>query len=151
MKLRLVPSKFVLMALIPVLATAVAVAQGHGNDQNDNHDQGHHDNGNHGDNGNHNGPPQNFQFHDQDRNQFQGHYQKDVRKWQKHPQGRPHFERGQRVPDGYRFQPVPRSYYATPPPPGYQYGYYNGYIVAYSPTTRVIADVIDLVGAATSR
>jgi hypothetical protein len=38
-----------------------------------------------------------------------------------------------------------------PPPPGYQYGYYDGYVVAYDPTTRIIADVLDLVTAATVR
>jgi hypothetical protein len=45
---------------------------------------------------------------------------------------------------------VPVTYYrgVPPPPPGYQYGYYEGYVVAYDPTTRVIGDVMDLVGAA---
>lgn len=27
------------------------------------------------------------------------------------------------------------------------YGYYDGYMVAYNPTTRIIADVMDLVSA----
>ena len=51
-------------------------------------------------------------------------------------------------------QPVPRTYWvgvAPPPPQGYQYGYYEGYVVAYDPTTRVVADVLDLVAAATGR
>jgi hypothetical protein len=54
---------------------------------------------------------------------------------------------------GYRIQPVPVTYYrgAPPPPPGYRYGYYEGYVVAYDPTTRVIGDVLDLVGAAMSQ
>ncbi len=137
MKLRLLPAKIALFAMIPALAVTAGVAQGH----ND-HNQGHQGSNNHG-----GPPPQNFQFHDQDRNQFQGHYKKDVRKFQSHPGNRPHFERGQRAPDNYRFKPVPASYYrhATPPPPGYQYGYYDGYVVAYDPTTRIIADVLDLV------
>jgi Ni/Co efflux regulator RcnB len=61
--------------------------------------------------------------------------------------------RGQRIPNNYRLQVVPQSYYASvpPPPPGYQYGYYDGYVVAYNPTTRIIADVLDLVTAATVR
>jgi hypothetical protein len=40
---------------------------------------------------------------------------------------------------------VPRSYWGgTPPPPGYTYGYYDGYVVSYNPATRIIADVLDL-------
>jgi len=31
-----------------------------------------------------------------------------------------------------------------PPPPGYVFGYIDGYCVAYNPTTLLIADVIDL-------
>lgn len=34
-----------------------------------------------------------------------------------------------------------------PPPPGFQYAYYDGYIVAYNPHTRMVADVLDLVAA----
>ena len=92
-----------------------------------------------------------FHFRDQDRGQFQSHYRKDLNRWNRRPQARPSFQRGQRIPTGYRFQPVPRSYYANVPPPpvGYQYGYYDGYVVAYNPTTRIIADVLDLVTSAT--
>jgi hypothetical protein len=47
---------------------------------------------------------------------------------------------------------VPQAYWQNvPPPPGYQYGYYDGYVVAYNPTTRIIADVMDLVTAAATR
>ncbi|HTR66715.1 MAG TPA: hypothetical protein VMH85_13135 [Terriglobales bacterium] len=35
-----------------------------------------------------------------------------------------------------------------PPPPGYVFGYMDGYCVAYNPTTRAIADVIDLASLA---
>ena len=91
-----------------------------------------------------------FHFRDQDRARFQPHYRKDVDRWRSRPQGRPRFSRGQRIPNNIRFQPVPRSYWAgvPAPPPGYQYGYYDGYVVAYNPTTRIIADVLDLVAAA---
>jgi Ni/Co efflux regulator RcnB len=91
-----------------------------------------------------------FRFRDQDRGRFAPHYSKDVDRWRRRPQGRPRFTRGQRIPNGIRFQAVPRSYYAgvPPPPPGYQYGYYDGYVVAYNPTTRIIADVLDLVATA---
>ena len=36
-----------------------------------------------------------------------------------------------------------------PIPPGYQAGYYEGYAVVVDPRTRVIYDVIDIVGALT--
>jgi hypothetical protein len=41
---------------------------------------------------------------------------------------------------------VPGSLYGTlpPPPPGYQMGYYDGYVVVYDPLTYFIANVIDL-------
>ena len=58
---------------------------------------------------------------------------------------------GRVVPREYVIQAVPESYWvgAPPPPPGYQYGYYGGYVVAYNPTTRIVGDVLDLVGAMT--
>ncbi|MEO8126977.1 MAG: hypothetical protein ABJF23_08970 [Bryobacteraceae bacterium] len=48
---------------------------------------------------------------------------------------------------------VPPAYYrdVPPPPPGYRFGYYDGYVVAYDPTTQIVADVLDLVGAAMRR
>jgi len=60
------------------------------------------------------------------------------------------FVRGQAIPSGYTIQAVPQAYYqgVPPPPPGYRYGYSDGYVVAYDPTTRIVADVLDLVGAA---
>jgi hypothetical protein len=35
--------------------------------------------------------------------------------------------------------------YLPPPPPGYQIGYYQGYVVVYDPVTYYIANVIDLM------
>ncbi|HTH52759.1 MAG TPA: hypothetical protein VL495_02335 [Edaphobacter sp.] len=131
---------------MPVLAFAVStgIAQAspqhgpdHGHSDHDDHDR--HD--------------QDFRFHDQDREHFAPHYQKDIDHWQHNSHGRPHFARGERIPSNYHFQPVPRSYYSQvpPPPAGYQYGYYDGYVVAYNPTTRIVADVLDLVTAAATR
>jgi hypothetical protein len=42
---------------------------------------------------------------------------------------------------------VPPSFYAgmPPPPPGYQMGYYGGYVVVYDPVTYFISNVIDLL------
>lgn len=91
-------------------------------------------------------------FRDQDRAQFYAHYRQDANRWR--GRRRPVFVPGQVIARTYVVQPVPRSYWVnvTPPPPvGYQYGYYGGYVVAYNPATRVIADVLDLVAAATGR
>ena len=43
--------------------------------------------------------------------------------------------------------PVPPHVYnyLPPPPPGYQLGYYDGYVVVYDPNTYFIANVIDLL------
>jgi hypothetical protein len=92
-----------------------------------------------------------FRFREDDRGRFYSHYQRDADRWR--GRRRPTFAPGQYIPGGYVVRPVPRSYWvgAPPPPPGYQYGYYDGYVVAYNPTTRIIADVMDLVGAATGR
>ena len=158
----------------PVLFAAIGVAAAQGNSDHDRHDNGNHgqkhddrgdrdddDNGKHGgkhDNGNHdNGKhgkhdSDDFRFQDQDRGRYESHYRSDIDRWRSRPQGRVVFYRGQRIPDNYRFQVVPRTYYVqAPPPPGYQYGYYDGSVVAYNPTTRVIADVLDLVGAVVNR
>ena len=71
---------------------------------------------------------------------------------QKHPDRRHHIRAGERLPSDYRsrLKSVPASYYRNmpPPPPGYRFGYYDGYVVAYNPTTQIVADVLDLVGAA---
>jgi hypothetical protein len=89
-------------------------------------------------------------FRDQDRTNFYVRYRRDADRWRGHR--RPVFVPGQVIERTYYVQPVPRTYWvgvAPPPPPGYQYGYYEGYVVAYDPTTRMIGDVLDLVSAAT--
>lgn len=89
-------------------------------------------------------------FHDEDRDRFYTHYRVDVDRWR--DRRRPVFIVGRPIETTYIVQPVPRSVWVSvtvPPPPGYQYGYYGGYVVAYNPTTRVVADVLDIVGAAT--
>jgi Ni/Co efflux regulator RcnB len=135
MKINSIARNFARWATVPMLLALVGVGvaqgpQGRG--------PGHDDRG------------RDFHFRDQDRGRFEPHYHKDIDRWRRRPQGRPRFVRGQRIPNGYRFQSVPRAYYADvpPPPPGYQYGYYDGYVVAYNPATRIIADVLDLVAAA---
>jgi Ni/Co efflux regulator RcnB len=93
-----------------------------------------------------------FRFHDQDRGRFYEHYRSDADHWRGHR--RPVFVPGQYIPGEYVVRYVPRSYWVgvvAAPPPGYRYGYAGGYVVAYNPTTRMIADVIDLIGTAATR
>jgi len=91
-----------------------------------------------------------YHFHNDDRGRFYAHYRSDADQWRY--RRRPVFVTGRVVPREYVIQPVPQTYWVSepPPPPGYQYGYYGGYVVAYNPTTRIVADVLDLVAAATS-
>ena len=90
-----------------------------------------------------------YHFRGDDRGRFYAHYRSDADQWRY--RRRPVFVTGRVVPREYVIQPVPQTYWVSepPPPPGYQYGYYGGYVVAYNPTTRVVADVLDLVGAVT--
>jgi hypothetical protein len=91
-----------------------------------------------------------YHFRNDDRGRFYAHYRSDADQWRY--RRRPVFVTGRVVPREYVIQPVPQTYWVSepPPPPGYQYGYYGGYVVAYNPTTRIVADVLDLVAAATS-
>jgi Ni/Co efflux regulator RcnB len=162
MTARSASKKMIQLALLPLLATVVGVAVAQGPPNRDDHGQDrgrqgdsrdNHDNRDNRGNQGGNNQGNNFRFRDQDRNNFQSHYSRDISRWRRNPQGRPQFSPGQRIPNNYRFQSVPSSYYrnAPPPPPGYQYGYYDGYVVAYNPTSRIIADVLDLVVTAGSR
>ncbi|MBW8746401.1 MAG: hypothetical protein JF584_02425 [Acidobacteria bacterium] len=92
-----------------------------------------------------------WRFRGDEREHFRGYYEQDARRWQR--RHRPNFYAGYAIPRTYVVQTVPPAYYSglQPPPPGYRYGYYEGYVVAYNPTTRVIADVVDLVGALSGR
>lgn len=167
-----VKAKFAQFVMVPILVAAVGAGIAHAQDHRDDRDHGNYRDGNQRDQGNRDHGNRDhgdrdhgdrdrgdryrgndFHFRDEDRGRFQSHYQRDADRWSRHRDRRPHFERGERIPYGYRFQPVPRAYYSEvpPPPPGYEYGYYDGYVVAYNPTTRIIADVMDLVGAAVSR
>ena len=96
-----------------------------------------------------------YHFRSEDRDHFSRHYEKDIRQWRQHPDRRhaAEFRAGERIPSGVRFRTVPGSYYRTlpPPPPGYRFGYYDGYVVAYDPTTRIVADILDLVNSGVNR
>jgi Ni/Co efflux regulator RcnB len=154
-------------ALIPVLAFALGSSAAYAQDRDDHRDMqrdnargGARDNarGDARDNArgderrDRNDRGRDFHFNDQHRERFAQRYHGDADHWRDR-RDRVHFERGERIPAGYRIQPVPTTYYreVPPPPPGYRYGYYQGYVVAYDPTTRMIGDVLDLVGATMNR
>lgn len=93
-----------------------------------------------------------FRFRDQDGARFYAHYRGDVDRWRGHR--RPVFVPGQPIAIEYAIRTVPQAYWVSdvpPPPPGCRYGYYRGYVVAYDPATRIVADVLDLVNVAISR
>ena len=94
-----------------------------------------------------------YRFRAEDRDHFAPHYERDVKQWSQHADRRHNFRAGERLPSGVRLKAVPSSYYRTlpPPPPGYRLGYSDGYVVAYNPTTQIVADVLDLVNAAVRR
>lgn len=138
-------------ALVPVLAFALGSSSAYAQDRDDHRDMQHdygreHDQRDYG--------------HDRDRGgdrdrgrdfHFDEHH-RDADHWRDR-RDRVHFMRGERIPYSVRVQPVPMTYYqdVPPPPPGYRYGYYEGYVVAYDPTTRMVGDVLDLVGTAMNR
>jgi hypothetical protein len=98
------------------------------------------------------GQAKKYRFRDEDRGHFYSHYRDDADHWR--GRRRPVFVPGHYVPQGYVVQPVPHTWWTgtvPPPPPGYRFGYAGGYVIAYNPTTRIVADVIDLVAATTSR
>jgi Ni/Co efflux regulator RcnB len=138
------------LAAAMMASAATAVAQpGHGmpppgqDHRDDNHGQG-------GPRGQQGRPD--FHFDQNNRNQFAQHYGNDARRWQNNKR-RPNFTPGYVIPRTYAVRPVPRSYWngMAAPPPGYQYGYYDGYVVAYNPTTRIVADVLDIVAGLSNR
>lgn len=90
-------------------------------------------------------------FRDQDRDRFYGYYREDVDRWR--GRRRYAFAPGQYIPRTYVVRVVPQTYWVgvAPPPRGYRYGYCEGYVVAYNPATRMVADVLDLIDAARSR
>ena len=93
-----------------------------------------------------------YHFRSDDGQRFFSHYRSNVEQIRRHPDRRHHIRAGERLPSDFRgrLRAVPRSYYqyVPPPPPGYRLGYYDGYVVAYDPTTQIVADVLDLVNAA---
>lgn len=135
-----------MLAAALMAGSSAMVAQRH----DDHHDNGNHNGWNNNDhrNDNHN----NYRFRNEDRSRWANYYRSDINRYRRNPNWhhRYDFRSGMRIPAGVTFRAVPNSYYRgmAPLPPGYRYGYYDGYVVAYDPTTRIIADVMDLVASA---
>ena len=95
-------------------------------------------------------PPQvrpSYQFRPTDRNYLRRFYSNHLRAI--NIGRRPFFSEGGYFPYGYigYLSPVPLSIYGylPPPPPGYNMGYFDGYVVVHDPLTFFIANLIDLV------
>src|SRR4051812_4138599 len=112
---------------------SAAGAQDRGRDDrrgDDHHDNDRHDN----DHTRHEGRAE-YHFRPEDRGNFSSHYRRDIQQWEKHRDRRREIRAGEHLPSDYRsrLRSVPASYYRTlpPPPPGYRFGYYDGYVVAW--------------------
>ena len=95
-------------------------------------------------------PPQqrpSYQFRPNDRSLLHRYYLSRLRYINR--SRRPVFAVGGYFPYGDigYLTPVPASLYGQipPPPPGYQVGYFDGYVVVYDPLTYFIADLVDLL------
>jgi hypothetical protein len=95
-------------------------------------------------------PPQgrpSYQFRPTDRDYLRRFYSNHLRAI--NMGRRPFFAAGGYFPYGDigYLSPVPLSIYGylPPPPPGYNMGYFDGYVVVYDPLTYFIANLIDLV------
>jgi Ni/Co efflux regulator RcnB len=86
-----------------------------------------------------------YHFRQEDAPKLRQHY-KNIEKVDVAHRGE--FRAGGNLPNDWRkrMRPVPVAVVRElpPPPPGYVFGYIDGYCVVYNPTTLLIADVIDL-------
>ena len=94
-------------------------------------------------------PNANYRFRAQDKTKLQPHY----RAAHPHPENahpenahRWAWHRGVNLPQGWQGQiePLPQADIAllAPPPPGYEFGYFNGWAIVYDPNTGVILDAV---------
>lgn len=89
-----------------------------------------------------------YHFRSQDKAQLRPHYlaehpnmRKDHR-WEWH--------RGVKLPDGWRGRVEPLddadiAVLAPPPPPGYEFGYFDGWAIVYNPNTGEVLDALNLM------
>jgi Ni/Co efflux regulator RcnB len=88
-----------------------------------------------------------YHFQEQDRAHLQSHYRSEhiqvdtAHRWAWH--------RGENFPVGWHdhIRPLPQVDISLlpPPPPGYVFGYYDGWAVVYDPSTGVILDAVDVM------
>lgn len=88
-----------------------------------------------------------YHFRQQDAAKLRQHYQAQLAHVDR--ANRPHVVSGGTIPTTYvtYIQPVPQDVivYVEPPPPGYEIGFLDGYIIVYDPNTFLVLDVIDLL------
>ncbi len=135
--------------------TLPAVAQGNSGKHGKGHDQEDEDRGN----GHGNGHAYGHYKH-QDQRYFRDQDRDDVARYYDGPRNLPpglrkKYYRNGTLPPGWqkRFRPMPPVLIQELPPIpyGYQRGYYDGYAVVVDPRTRIIYDVMDIVGALSNR
>jgi Ni/Co efflux regulator RcnB len=117
------------VAAVPVCSFA-AVPQDH-NDQHNNQKAAAH---------------QNYHFRSQDKSKLQQHYRAAHHQTAVRNAHRWAWRRGENLPAGWQGQvePLPQEDITllAPPPPGYEFGYYNGWAIVYDPNTGVILDAV---------
>jgi Ni/Co efflux regulator RcnB len=85
-----------------------------------------------------------YHFRAQDKAQLQPHY----RAAHPHPSNghRWAWHRGVNLPSGWQgeIEPLPQVDIAllAPPPPGYEFGYFDGWAIVYDPNTGIILDAV---------
>ncbi len=88
-----------------------------------------------------------YQFRSQDRPKLRQHFQAQLAHVNR--ANRPHIAAGVQLEPSYQtyIVPVPQEVIVdlAPPPPGYVFGFYDGYVIVYDPATFFVIDVIDLL------
>jgi Ni/Co efflux regulator RcnB len=85
-----------------------------------------------------------YHFRTNDRTQLREHY----RTAHPHPEHKHHWawHRGASLPSGWQGQvePLPQADITllAPPPPGYEFGYYDGWAIIYDPNTGLVLDAV---------
>lgn len=121
-----------MLIAVPNVGSAIPLAPQDHHDDGDHHDdRGHHDDRDN--RGSHR--QEDYHFRSQDAQRLRQNY-RDADRINRNQ--RPHYVRGQHLPNGWRtrIRPAPVTVVRglLPLPPGYQVGYLDGYAVAYNPT-----------------
>jgi Ni/Co efflux regulator RcnB len=89
-----------------------------------------------------------YRFSSQNKAQLRPHYLADHPKMNN--EHRWAWRRGANLPDGWRGRVEPLAdadiaSLAPPPPPGYEFGYFDGWAIVYDPHTGVVLDAVSLM------